>query len=128
MPIREHLGYTLKNYDPCFNFNADRFCCSKRGAHFRENILQSECPLTKSNSYSEAAYYDKNDSRPLWLRDTGLVDPNPYTFTPQERAHTWCGRMPCSFETNKVPCQANMPVCTKSAGCASGSVQNQCSQ
>ena len=124
MPIRENLGYTLANYDPCFNFNSDRFCCSKPGQQFRDNILLSECPLTKSKSYSEASYYDKNDTRPLWLTQTGIVDPKPYTFTPQERAHIWCSRMPCSFKYNTVPCQKNMPYCNQKA--CGGKTINKC--
>ena len=64
MSIREGLGYSLAYYDPCFNYNADRFCCSKRGQHFRDNILLSDCPLYKSSDYNRPRNYDPNDTRP----------------------------------------------------------------
>lgn len=115
--VRENLGYTLKDYDPCFNYNADRFCCSKRGQHFRKNILLSDCPTMKSDSYSQPRNYDPNDDRPLWLKVTGLVDPDTYSFTPQERNYTWCSRIPCAVDQKHVPCQSNMPYCNKYGGC-----------
>lgn len=116
--VREGLGYTLKYYDPCFNYNADRFCCSKRGQHFRENVLLSECPLTESDDVNKISYYDKNDRRPLWLKETGIVDPDPYTLTPQDRWHVWCSRMPCSVDQKGVPCQKNQPMCINPADCS----------
>lgn len=115
--IREGLGYTLRDYNPCVDFNADRFCCSKYGAQFRENVLLSDCALTKSNSYSEPRNYDPKDDRPLWLQQTGLVDPDPYTFTPQDRWNVWCSRMPCSVDQKGVPCQREQPMCINPATC-----------
>ncbi len=123
MSIREGLGYTLRNYNPCTNFNQDRFCCSDRGYHFRDNILLSECPLTRTDDYSAPRNYDPNDTRPLWLKQTGLVDPDPYTFTPQDRWHIWCGRMPCSVDQKGVPCQKIQPRCVNPADCGG---QNVC--
>ncbi|KKM26280.1 hypothetical protein LCGC14_1586330 [marine sediment metagenome] len=122
MSIREGLGYTLRSYDPCFSYNQDRFCCSNRGYHFRENVLQSECPLTPTDDYSAPRNYDPNDKRPLWLQMTGLVDPDPYTFTPQDRWHIWCGRMPCSVDQKGVPCQKTQPMCTNPADCSGRNV------
>lgn len=109
--VREGLGYTLKDYNPCFNYNSDRFCCTKRGARFRDNILRSRAPLLHSNSYAAPRNYDPNDNRPLWLRQTGLVDPKSYTFTAQAEWDVWCNRMPCSVDQKGVPCQANQPNC-----------------
>jgi len=103
---REGLGYSLRNYDPCFNFNSDRFCCSKYGAEFRQNILASQGPLTKSHDYNAPRNYDPNDQRPLWLQQTGIVDPDPYTFTPQDRWNMWCSRLPCTVNPMGVPCRA----------------------
>lgn len=117
MSIREGLGYSLRYYDPCFSYNADRFCCSNRGAHFRENVLLSDCALTKSNDYNRPRNYDPNDTRPLWVKETGLVDPDPYTFTPQDRWYVWCNRMPCSVDQKGVPCQAGQPKCANPATC-----------
>ena len=117
MSVREHLGYNLTYYNPCFNFNQDNFCCSKRGYHHRQNVLLSECPLTATDDYTRPRNYDPEDKRPLWLKETGLVDPDPYTFTPQDRWHVWCSRMPCSLDQKGVPCQKNMPVCSNPADC-----------
>ena len=117
MTVKEGLSGMYN--DACFNYNSDRFCCSKRGYHHRENVLLSECPLTKSTSYSQARYYNPNDQRPLWLKTTGLVDPDPYTFTPQDRWHVFCSRMPCTIDQHGVPCQKNMPTCTSKANCGS---------
>lgn len=121
-PIREGLGYTLKDMDVCFNYNSDRFCCSNRGAHFRENVLLSECPLTQTTDYSRPRNYDPSDTRPLWLKQTGLVDPRSYEFTPQDRWHIWCDRMPCGLDQKGVPCQKNMPYCNNPADCGSTNV------
>lgn len=117
MTIREGLGYTLKNYNACVNYNADRFCCSKRGEQFRKNILLSNCALTPTDDYSAPRNYNPNDQRPLWLKQTGLVDPDPYTFTPQDRWNIWCSRMPCSVDQKGVPCQKNQPYCNNPASC-----------
>ncbi len=119
MTMREGLGYNLTYYDPCFDYNLDRFCCSKRGYHHRQNVLLSECPLTPSNDYTRPRNYDPEDKRPLWLKETGLVDPDPYTFSPQDRWHIWCSRMPCSLDQKGVPCQKNMPVCSNPGNCGS---------
>lgn len=107
--VREGLGYTLRNYNPCFNYNADRFCCSERGAQFRRNIIASEGSLTPSTSYTAARNFDPNDNRPLNIKQAGIVDPNPYTFTPQDRSYIWCNRLPCSVDPRGVPCQSKQP-------------------
>ena len=125
MSVREHLGYNLKDYNPCFNFNSDNFCCSKRGYHHRQNVLLSECPLTKTDDYTRPRNYDPEDKRPLWLKATGLVDPDPYTFTPQDRWNIWCSRMPCSLDQKGVPCQKNMPTCSNPGNCGG---TNACGQ
>ena len=117
MPIREGLGYTLRNYDPCFNYNADRFCCSDRGAKFRQNILMSNIPAVQSDDYSRPRNNDPDDKRPLWLKQTGLVDPDPYTFTAQDQWWVWCNRMPCSVDQKGVPCQQNQPRCSNLGTC-----------
>jgi hypothetical protein len=118
MSIREGLGYSLRNYDPCFSYNADRFCCSNRGYNFRDNVLMSDCPLLQSNDYSRPRNYDPSDSRPLWLKQTGLVDPQSYEFTPQQRWYVWCSRMPCSLDQKGAPCQQNMPYCNNPPNCS----------
>ena len=118
MSIREGLGYNLKYYDPCFNYNSDRFCCSDRGARFRQNILLSDCPTTPSGDYTAPRNYNPNDKRPLWLQQTGLVDPDPYTFTPQDRWYVWCNRMPCSVDQKGVPCQKTQPMCSNPGSCS----------
>jgi len=116
--VKEGLGYTLKNYDPCFNYNSDRFCCSKQGAQFRQNIIASQCPGMKHpTDYTTPSNYDQNDIRPLWLQQTGIMDPKPYEMTPQSNWFIWCGKMPCSLDQKGVPCQANMPYCTRGSGC-----------
>jgi len=117
MATYEGLGYDLRYYDPCFNYNSDRFCCNKRGYHHRQNVLLGESPLTPSNDYTRPRNYDPNDQRPLWLKLTGLVDPDPYSFTPQDRWNIWCSRMPCSVDQKGLPCQKNMPKCTNPANC-----------
>src|SRR5690242_7862138 len=117
--IREGLGYTLRYYDPCFNYNADRFCCSDRGYHFRENVLLRDTQLNPSiNNYQDINYNDPNDKRPLWLVTTGIVDPKSYSLAPVARDYTWCDRMPCSMSQNgKPPCQRAMPYCSNPASC-----------
>ena len=121
MSIREGLGYSLRYYDPCFNYNADRFCCNERGNHFRQNILLSDCRLTASDSYSAPRNYDPNDTRSLNIKQTGLVDPDPYTFTPQDRDYIWCSRMPCTLNQKGVPCQKNQPTCSNPGKCGGNS-------
>ena len=116
--MREHLGYTLKNYDPCFNYNSDRFCCSDRGRNFRANVMLSNCPGTPTTDYSAPRNYDPQDKRPLWLQQTGLVDPDPYTFTAQDQWNIWCSRMPCSVDQKGVPCQSTQPYCNNPADCS----------
>jgi hypothetical protein len=118
MSIREGLGYSLRYYDPCFNYNADRFCCSNRGDHFRKNILLSNCAHTKTDSYTAPRNNDPNDTRPLFIKQTGLVDPDPYTFTPQDNWNVWCSRMPCSVDQKGVPCQNGMPRCSNPNTCS----------
>ena len=120
--VREGLGYDLRYYNPCFSYNADRFCCSKRGEQFRQNILLSDCPLHSSTDYSRPRNNDPNDKRPLWVSEAGLVDPEPYTFTPQDRWYVWCSRMPCSVDQKGLPCQKNKPSCSNPATCARGNV------
>ncbi len=71
MPLYEGLGYNLINYDPCFSYNNDNFVCSPRGAQFRNNVLLSDCPLTKTLDYSKPRNFDPTDKRPLWLQQTG---------------------------------------------------------
>jgi hypothetical protein len=115
MTIQEGLGYSLRNYNPCFNYNADRFCCSDRGYKFRNNVLLSDCPMTKMSNLPQ--YNNPNDNRPLFVRLTGIVDPDPYTFTPQDKWNIWCSRMPCSINQKGVPCQQNMPRCENPATC-----------
>ena len=122
MSRRENLGYKLTYYDPCFNYNQDRFCCSNRGHNFRDNILLSQCPLTRTNDYSRPRNYDPEDNRPLWIKQTGLVDPDPYTFTPQDRWNIWCDRMPCSINQKGVPCQKWQPECVNPPDCSSKNV------
>lgn len=124
----EGLGYTMRNYDPCFNYNADRFCCSKRGYHHRENVLLSNCQLTKSNDYSRPRnFMYGDDARPQWIKTLGVAEPQGYVFTPQDTWNIWCGRMPCSVDQKGVPCQAKMPVYNRPVGCACGKSGNgQC--
>jgi hypothetical protein len=119
MTRREGLGYSLRNYDPCFNFNADRFCCSDRGALFRQNVLMSQAPLTPSTTVSNPpSYSNQNDaSIPLWLQVTGVVQPDPYTFTPEDRWNIWCSRLPCTVNKTGIPCQKNQPYCTNKPSC-----------
>lgn len=124
MSIREGLGYSLRYYDPCFNYNADRFCCSNRGAHFRENILLSDCPLNKNVNLPRG--YQTVDKRTLTVKQSGIYDPVPYTATPQARQYTWCDRIPCGLEQHGIPCQRNQPYCTQTSGCGkSGACGNK---
>lgn len=108
MTIREGLGYTLRNYNPCFNFNSDRFCCSDRGAAFRKNIIASEG--AGNTVYTlQAQYYDANDARSLATKQSGIVDPQAYTFAPVDQSYMWCSRLPCTVNIGGVPCQKNQP-------------------
>lgn len=113
--VYEGLGYTLRNYDPCFNYNQDRFCCSKRGDNFRQNILLSEAPLAQN--YTQPSYYTPSNI-PLWLAKTGIVNPKSYELTPQDRWYVWCNRMPCSLDQHGVPCQKGQPYCNNPGSCA----------
>ena len=118
MSLREGLGYSLRSYDPCFSYNADRFCCSDRGYKFRQNVLLSDTALVRDNSYGNINYNDPNDNRPLWLVTTGVVDPQSYTLAPVERDYTWCSRIPCGLDQKgRPPCQKDMPVCFNPAVC-----------
>jgi len=117
MSYREGLGYNLRYYDPAFSFNADRFCCSQRGAHHRQNVLLSETPLLVSDDYSRQRNNDPYDTRPMWMRTTGMVDPTPYDFTPQNRWYVWCSRMPCSCDQKGVPCQKHMTTAKNNWTC-----------
>ncbi len=119
--IREGLGYTLKSYDPCFDYNADRFCCSDRGAQFRENVVKQSHENTKQYNYSVPR---TPDQRPLSVQQSGIFDPVPYTFTAQDHWHVWCGRMPCTVDPISrnhqliAPCQKNQPRCSNPATCS----------
>jgi hypothetical protein len=115
--FREGLGYDLRSYDPCFNYNADRFCCSERGARFRENVRLGETPLYHSTDYTRPRNYDPDDTRSLEDKQVGMVYDRPYEFTPQARWNIWCSRMPCGVDQHGVPCQATMPMCQNPASC-----------
>ena len=87
-----------------YNFNADRFCCSNRGAALREQIMKnSNYPIHPLNmgAYSTAC----GKPSVVYMNTTGIVDPDPYTATPQAPDYIWCSRMPNALSQHgKPPC------------------------
>ena len=112
MTIREGLGYTLKNYDPCFDYNADLFCCSNRGRAFRANVAAREGkPHVESNANLPRNYNPLDDSVSLNMRTSGMVLPTPYNLTSMGMSSVPCGRMPCTINFNQVPCTNKPRAC-----------------
>jgi hypothetical protein len=103
MTIREGLGYSLKNYDPCFDFNADLFCCSNQGRAFRKNVYDLP-PFTPSNAGSVGKVDTNYLYAPMNLKQSGLVLPSSYSLPPQGYMDVPCSRMPCKIQFNTVPC------------------------
>lgn len=103
-----------QKFDPCFNFNSDRFCCSERGDKLRRQVRAGEMPYSESN-YMAPRNNDPNDMRSLETKQVGLIDPTPYNFAPVKTWHTWCGKLPCSTDNKDgvPPCQKYMPFCTR---------------
>lgn len=93
-----------------YNFNADRFCCSNRGAELRKAILKnSNYPVHPLNigAYSTSCG-GKEQARVVYLNTTGIVSPNAYTVAPQAPDYIWCSRMPNALSQNgKPPCAGN---------------------
>ena len=116
MTIREGLGYTLKNYDPCFDYNADLFCCSENGRQFRQNLalregLPSMDANTPTDHHTLRNYNPLDDAAPLHLRQSGMILPSSYTLTSMGVSMVPCGRMPCTIRYNQVPCAKNPQSC-----------------
>jgi hypothetical protein len=107
--VREGLGYSLRSYDPCFNFNNDNFCCSEGNQRLYNNIALRRARATQAmhhNTYQAPRNYSVADSAvPLWLRETGLKLDTPYTFPSTDSWYVPCSRMPCGIYANKFPCQ-----------------------
>jgi hypothetical protein len=117
--MTQRENFTGKDYNPCMQWNLDAFCCSPAGYQFRKNILASQAPLTVSKTYQGPIPNNPEDSRPLWLATTGIVDPTPYNFPPQAQNYTWCSRIPCGLDQNgKPPCQSNMASCGVRGSCS----------
>lgn len=106
--MKEGLGYSLRNYDPCFNFNNDNFCCSAGNARLYQDIALRRARATQSmfkNTYNAPRNYSAaDDAVPLELRQTGLVLPTPYTFPSSDSWYVPCSRMPCGIYANRFPC------------------------
>ena len=109
--MKEGLGYTLQNYDPCFNFNADRFCCSDRNVQLYRNLALSQAPaqqqlqmMAKSVNYTAPRNVGSNDSR-FNLQLAGLAQNSNYTFPAIDSWNVPCSRMPCGIYANKLPCK-----------------------
>lgn len=109
--MKEGLGYSLRNYDPCFNFNADMFCCSPQNAQLYRNIALSRAPAQAmiektATSYNTPRNYNAADSAvPLWMYQTGLKQPTPYSFPATDSWYVPCSKMPCGIYGNRFPCQ-----------------------
>jgi len=90
-----------------FDFNADRFCCSARGAQFRKNLLAREAaawgqfaqqPLVNPITQPLTNYSDQNVM-------IGIAQPEPYVMTAIGRWDVPCGRMPGGIYANVLPCR-----------------------
>jgi hypothetical protein len=111
--VKEGLGYSLRNYDPCLNFNADRFSCSDRNVQLYRNIAMSRAPeqaqlqqMASSVNYTAPRNYNPQDSyAPLPLRTAGLRLDTPYNFPSLEQSYVISSRSPCSIFFNRFPCK-----------------------
>lgn len=107
---REYIGYTGKNAS-CFNFNADRFCCTDRNQQLYNNILTREARARQTvggatrATHSLPRNYNPHDLQvPLSLYKTGMVQPTEYTLSASDSWYVPCSRMPCGIYKNKFPC------------------------
>lgn len=106
------VGYSLRNYDPCFNFNNDNFCCSQGNRQLYTNLALNEARARATVERTGHSYNVPRNANPadlavpLNLRQLGLVQDAPYTFTALGAWPVPCSRMPCGiYSTNKFPCQ-----------------------
>lgn len=108
--MKEGLGYSLKNYDPCFNFNNDNFCCSQGNAQLYTNLMlrrargQASMNNNLQSSYSAQRNQNPVNFSTLEMQRTGMVQPSPYNFPPLTGWYVPCSRMPCGIYGNKLPC------------------------
>ena len=106
------VGYSLRNYDPCFNFNQDNFCCSQGNRQLYTNLALSEARAKatvsqpRTHSYNTPRNFSQHDSSvPLNLRTSGLVLDSPYTFPAIGGQPVICSRNPCKVDiSNTAPC------------------------
>ena len=110
MTIREGLGYSLKDYDPCFDYNADLFCCSANGRAFRQNVYDRPA-FTASNADQVGKVDPQYLYAPIGDKQSGLVLPTSYSLPPQGYLDVPCSRMPCKIEFNTVPCTNTQRKC-----------------
>lgn len=110
MTIREGLGYSLKNYEPCFDFNQDMFCCSERGRAFRHNVEQVMNKNYEYNNYEQVGKFNPKDYA-VPLNYQGIVTPTPYSLPPAGKLDVPCSRMPCGIHFNHVPCSNTKRRC-----------------
>lgn len=110
MTIREGLGYSLKNYDPCFDFNADMFCCSERGRAFRQNLHDMTDKGYEYNNYEQVGKFNPNDYA-IPLNMQGIVTPSNYSMPPAGKSEIPCSRMPCTIAYNRLPCTNKPKQC-----------------
>lgn len=118
MSIRENLGYTQKNYDPCFNYNRDNFACTDRSFKLMQNVLASQGTPIPSQSYESQFSNRDYEEYSIQERKVGLALPQSYTFNPQGNGwKVYNGRMPCTTEPNLLACQKQMPKYAQRQGC-----------
>ncbi len=132
MSIREGLGYELRSYDPCFNFNADNFSCSQRGFNMFRNVLISEnsCGKRTPSLPYEVQFANRNyEEIPLEERVVGLTLPNSFNFPPQGDWHVFGSRMPVlpdgrGIYGNVIPCTSVQQCLREKTGCCLRNVCN----
>lgn len=131
MSYREGLGYELRSYDPCFNYNQDNFGCTKRSYDLMRNVLLSENKDGKVPSLPyDVQFGDRSyEELPLEERIVGLVLPTSYTFNTQGFDYTINSRSPTlpdgrAIYGNIFACSSRMPGPPMKAGCCSKNVYN----
>jgi len=120
MGIQEGLGYTLRDYDPCFNFNQDLFCCSKPGAELRQNLnsCNNAVPRVHGNHNVLRNHMPEYDASMAGSAASQLFQPSSYVFTPQADWNISCGRMnTCNINATGPQCQHNQPSCKYNGAC-----------
>lgn len=105
--MKEHIGYTGKNAS-CFNFNADRYCCSNQNAQLYNNLFAREA-VARSTLPRNTGTWNPPTYGGLGV---GLVQPQSYNM-PSVNQNAWlvpCSKMPCGIYANRFPCKPTSQI------------------